>query len=205
MAVLERLSVLSEYVQPMMDLSNVRERMDASTVAAYNHLTEILALQTEVHEARHAMDDGGARIPGCLRELRAGDLSAQATSEIRAYLTEIVDGPLGPKFGLSTVGELIIGENARANAYFFAAVTILEGLWGERIRRPDLVEREGAQGTRYIFLPISVRHPGWLSYSRIYGACLDLSALSDDALRTRARELFESLFKEEYVSVERRR
>ncbi len=205
MSVLEGLAALSADIQPMIDLTNIRMRMDASSVAAYNHLTEILAQQTEVHEARHAMDNGGARIPGCLRELGAGDLAAQATPEIRAYLTEIVDGPLGPKFGLSTVGDLIIGEHARANAYFFAAVTIMEGLWGERIRRPDLVEREGETGTHHVFMPISKRHPGWLSYSRIYGAYSDLSALPDNALRTRAREVFEELFGEEYVSVERRR
>lgn len=202
---LARLAVLSADIQPMIDLTNIRERMDVSAVAAYDRLTEILAQQTEIHEARHAMETGESPIPECLGELGAGGLSDQAASEIRAYLTEIVDGPLGPKFGLSTVGSLIIGENARANAYFFAAVTILEGLWGERIRRPDLVEREGESGTRYVFMPISERHPGWLSYSRIYGAYSDLSALPDNALRARARELFEELFGEEYRSIERRR
>jgi len=98
---------------------------------------------------------------------------------------------------------MITDRNARANAYLFAAIVILEGLWGEKIRRPDVLEQPGEDGPRWSFAKITPKHPGWLSYSRILGACADLSALPDKDLKQRARDLFKTLFKTEYKSIKR--
>ncbi len=202
---LQRLAAFSDRWRTLADLSRIRARMDLETLAAYDALTEAIARQTEVHEARHGLDGPLPKTLTELDELSAGPLAAAAVSEIRAYLTEIIDGPLGPKFSLSTLGEMIIGPNARANAYFFAAMVIIEGLWGEKVRRPDIVEKEGEDGARSVVMPISPDHPGWLSYSRIYGAYATLSGLDPDELRTRAVTLFERLFDEEYRHIRRRR
>ena len=181
-----------------------REGMEPDVAAAYDALVEILALQTEVHEARHAHDgDAIASLPE-LEALQAGPLGPSAAAEIRAHLTEIVDGPLGPRFGLAKVCRLLAGRDARANAYFFAALVILEGMWGEEVRRPDTVEREGPDGPVARILPITRASPGWLSYSRIHTCYADLRSLDPEDLGDRAAGLFERLFSEPYSHISRR-
>ncbi len=199
----ERLAAFGERWSQVADVSGVRAEMDADVRAVYDSLAEILATQTEIHEARHAFDGEWKGTLPVLVELSAKHLSSSAAAETRAYLTEIIDGPLGPRFGLSTACRMIAGPSARANAYFFASVVIMEGLWGEKIRRPDVVERESQSGPKKIVAPISRENPGWLSYSRIHGAYSDLRALSPDELRVRARILFEQLFEEEYPPIAR--
>ncbi len=199
------LSSLARGWSPLAEASLARERLDAGALASFDVLVEALARQTEIHEARHALDgERGDRLP-LLDELSAGPLAGDAAAEIRAYLTEVIDGPLGPHFALATIGELVAGEDARANAYLFAGITLLEGLWGSRIRRPNVEERDGPDGPRHVFLPIRKRSPGWLSYSRIWGAYEDLSDLEPQDLRARARKLFEDLFDEEYRSLRKLR
>jgi hypothetical protein len=202
---LENLAAVGRRWLHRIDVSGVRRELDARAMAAYDALTDELARQTEVHEARHAFDGELDSVVPVLDELSAGRLSGAATAEIRAHLTEIVDGPLGPRFALAKLSNLVAGEDARANAYFFAGIAVLEGLWGEPIRRPDVAEREGPEGARHVFLPMSKESPGWLSYSRIHGAYGDLRALPPDELRQRARALFETLFDEEYRSITRLR
>ncbi|MCP4604744.1 MAG: hypothetical protein GY847_30190 [Proteobacteria bacterium] len=202
---LERIAALSQRWSQVTDISGVRAEMDTATLAAYDALAEILARQTEIHEARHAFDGEWEGIVLELEELSAKNLSRHAASEIRAYLTEMIDGHLGPKFALSTVCKMIAGQNARANAYFFAAVAILEGMWGEKIRRPDVVERESPNGPIQMVAPITVKNPGWLSYSRIHGAYTDLRNLPSKELKQRAQFLFERLFNEEYKNISRHR
>jgi hypothetical protein len=202
---LEKLAAFSDQWRGLADLTHIRQKMDVATLSAYDALTEAVALETEVHEARHALDGPLPTTLPELEELSAGPLAGPAVSEIRAYLTEIIDGPLGPGFGLSTLAKMIIGPDARANAYFFAAMVIIEGLWGEKVRRPDIVERQSAVGVSAVVMPITPDHPGWLSYSRIHGACSDLAALDAEELKARAVGLFEAFFHEEYVSIRRRR
>jgi hypothetical protein len=202
---MKKLAAFSKRWGQLADLTGIRAKMDVPTLSAYDALTEAIARQTEVHESRHAFDNSLPSSLTELEELSAGPLKGQAISEIRAYLTEIIDGPLGPKFGLSTLAKMIIGPDARANAYFFASVVILEGLWGEKVRRPDIVETEGEDGPHTVLMPITRNHPGWLSYSRIHGAYADLSALDSETLRARALEVFKQLFGEEYRKVKRRR
>jgi len=202
---LENLAAVGRRWLHRIDIAGVRRELDTQTMAVYDALIDELARQTELHEARHAFDgDVEASIPA-LDELSAGRLSDPAAAEMRAHLTEIVDGPLGPRFALAKLSNLVAGEDARANAYFFAGIVVLEGLWGEPIRRPDVEEREGPDGPRHVFLPMNKDSPGWLSYSRIHGAYGDLRALPPDELRQRARELFEKLFGEEYRSISRLR
>lgn len=202
---LENLAAVGRRWLHRMDLDGVRRDLDARAMASYDALTDVLALQTEIHEARHSFDgEISASVPA-LEELSAGKLGSAATAEIRAHLTEMIDGPLGPRFSLAKLSNLVAGEDARANAYFFAGIVVLEGLWGEPIRRPDVVEREGPDGARHVFAPMNKETPGWLSYSRIHGAYGDLRALPLDELRRRARELYERLFGEEYRSITRLR
>jgi len=202
---LEHLSAVGRRWLHRVDVHGARRDLDAWSMAAYDALADELALQTETHEARHAFDGDLELVAPGLEELSAGKLSSAATAEIRAQLTEIVDGPLGPLFGLAKLANLVAGEDARANAYFFSGIVILEGLWGEPIRRPDVAEREGPDGPRHVFLPMNKQTPGWLSYSRIHGAYGDLRALPPDELRQRARDLFERLFDEEYSAISRLR
>ena len=207
----QRLTTLSEKIESIspnsMTVLTIRRELSPESTGTLDEITELVARQTEIHEARHATDNDiiSGKVFETLRELTTHSLEQQTVSEIRAYLTEIIEGPLGPKFGLATVGRLVISPNARANAYFFAGITILEGLWGEKVRRPDIVEIEGEEGTREIMMPISDKHPGWLSFSRIHGAYADLSSLTDDELKRRAIKFFEMLFSTQYPSVERRR
>jgi hypothetical protein len=202
---LEQLAAIAARWAHRMDVRGVRTDLDASTLAVYDAMSELLARQTEIHEARHAFDGELEIELPALDELSAGRVSNVAAAEIRAHLTEVVDGPLGPRFALAKLANLVAGEDARANAYFFAGIVVLEGLWGEPIRRPDVAEREGPDGPRHVFLPMTKDSPGWLSYSRIHGAYGDLRALAPDDLRQRARELFERLFGEEYQQITRLR
>ncbi|MBW2278204.1 MAG: hypothetical protein JRF63_11970, partial [Deltaproteobacteria bacterium] len=202
---LENLAAVGRRWLHRVDLTGVRRDLNTHATAAYDALIDELALQTEIHEARHAFDGEITLTVPALDELSAARLSNAAAAEMRAQLTEIVDGPLGPRFALAKLSNLVAGEDARANAYFFAGIVVLEGLWGEPIRRPDVVEREGPEGSRHVFLPMNKQSPGWLSYSRIHGAYGDLRELPPDELRQLARELFERLFDEEYKSILRQR
>ncbi len=203
--ILEQLAALGERWSQVADISVARAEMTPGILAAYDALTEILARQTEIHEARHAFDGDWRGELAELKELSAGDLGRSAGAETRAYLSEIIDGPLGPKFALSTIGRMIAGTSARANAYFFAAVVIMEGLWSEKIRRPDVIERDGALGPKQIVAPITPKNPGWLSYSRIHGAYTDLRSLPPEDLRQRAVELYRTLFHMDYMHIKRQR
>ncbi|MCP4678601.1 MAG: hypothetical protein GY854_24430 [Deltaproteobacteria bacterium] len=203
--ILEQLAALGERWSQVADISKARAEMSPDVLAAYDALTEILARQTEVHEARHAFDGDWRGDLEELEELSAGDLKRSAGAETRAYLSEIIDGPLGPKFALATIGRMIAGTNARANAYFFAAVVIVEGLWSEKIRRPDIIERDSASGPKQVVTPITSKNPGWLSYSRIHGAYMDLHSLPPEELRQRAAELFRDLFNTDYRHIKRHR
>ncbi len=189
----------------VVDISGARTDMSPATQAIYDALTELLARQIEVHEARHVFDGGKVRSLSELDALDAGNLAGSATSEIRAYLTEMIDGPMGPKFALTTTAGLVAGTGARGNAYFFAGIVMLETLWGEPVRREDIIERPGEHGPVVRVAPISDEHPGWLSYSRIHGAYADLRGLSDEELRERAIEAWEMLFDEEYLSITKQR
>jgi len=195
---LEQLAAIGTDWRQVIDVSGARRVMDAPTLVIYDALAELLAQQTEVHEARHAFDGEWTTSLDALEALTPAGLGPSAVQEVRAYLTEIIDGPLGPRFALSTVLKMIAGPGARANAYFFAAVLILEGLWGEKIRRPDFIEIEGPNGPKQIVAPITPEHPGWLSFSRILGAHSDLRALPPEALKAKAKSLFRVLFNEEY-------
>ncbi len=170
--------------------------------ATYDALADILARQTEVHEARHALDGDLDISLAEVNELRPGPLGDNTVAEIRAYLTEIIDGPLGPGYGLAVVCDLLAGKNARANAYFFSSMVIMEGLWGAPVRKPDTVMRESPDGGPVEeTLPISPENPGWLSFSRINACYTELRSLQPQELQQRARALYESLFGESYRSV----
>ena len=174
--------------------------------AAYDALADILARQTEVHEARHALDGDLDISLAEVNELRPGPLADSTVAEIRAYLTEIIDGPLGPGYGLAVVCDLLAGKNARANAYFFSSMVILEGLWGDAVRKPDTVMRESPDGGPdggpvEETLPIGPENPGWLSFSRINACYAELRSLQPKELQNRARALYESLFGESYRPV----
>lgn len=204
-AALERLASMAQRWSQVVDISGARTEMDLPTRSVYDALCDILARQTELHEARHATDGEWTHTIEAVNELSPGTLGPSASAEIRSMLTEIVDGDLGPGFALSNLMELIAGKDARSNAYFFATAVILEHLWGQKIRRPDIVEKDTANGTAPAFAPISRKYPGWLSYSRIHGAYADLRAMAPEALRAQARFVFETLFNEDYQPITRYR
>ena len=186
------------------DVLGARKNMDAETLAAYDALADILAVQTEVHEARHALDGDLDISLAEVNELRPGPLADSTVAEIRAYLTEIIDGPLGPGYGLAVVCDLLAGKNARAHAYFFSSMVIMEGLWGDPVRKPDTVTRESPDGGPVEeTLPIGPENPGWLSFSRINACYAELRSLEPQELQKRARALYHSLFGENYRSVQK--
>ena len=201
-SVLRKLAYTGENWAHRSDVIGVRENMDAGTLAAYDALADILAKQTEVHEARHALDGDLDIALAEVNELHPGPLADSTVAEIRAYLTEIIDGPLGPGYGLSVVCDLLAGKNARANAYFFSSMVILEGLWGAPVRKPDTVMRESPDGGPVEeTLPINPENPGWLSFSRINACYAELRSLQPKELQQRARALYQSLFDESYRSM----
>lgn len=188
-------------------IPDLRQQGSAETNGLFDRMVALLAQQTEIHETRHATDRelSEDNVVKLLASLTVHALGKETAAEVRAYLSEMVDGPLGPKFTLATLGKLLIEPDASANAYFFASVIILEGLTGEKVRRPDVVEVRRGETVRQVLMPIDENHPGWLSFSRIHGAYADLSAQSDEVLRERAVQLFEHLFEEDYSHIERRR
>jgi hypothetical protein len=201
-SVLRKLAYTGESWAHRSDVLGARKHMDAGTLAAYDALADILARQIEVHEARHALDGDLDISLVEVNELRPGPLADSTVAEIRAYLTEIIDGPLGPGYGLAVVCDLLAGKNARANAYFFSSMVIMEGLWGDPVRKPDTVVRESPDGGQAEeTLPISPENPGWLSFSRINACYAELRSLQPDELQKRARALYQSLFDESYRSV----
>lgn len=200
-AVLEGLAAMGGRWAHRIDTERARSFMDARTLAVFDALTDLLAAQTEVHEARHALDGEREFSASAIEALDPGPLGGSAAAEARAHLTEIVEGPMGPRFGLASVFEMLAGKNARANAYFFAAIVIMEGLWGEVVRKPDVVTRDGPAGSADEVLPIGPDSPGWLSYSRTTGCYSALRKLPPHELRRRAKALFEEMFDEEYRPV----
>ena len=203
-SVLRKLAYTGENWAHRSEVLGVRKNMDATTLAAYDALADILAQQTEVHEARHALDGDLDISLAKVNELRPGPLADSAVAEIRAYLTEIIDGPLGPRYGLAVVCDLLAGKNARANAYFFSSMVIMEGLWGDAVRKPDTAVSESPDGgPAEETLPISAENPGWLSFSRINACYAELRSLDPGELEKRARALYKSLFDESYRSMEK--
>ena len=205
-ALLSQLAILSQKWKHRTDTGNAKTTMSPKTADAYGALSEILAAQTEIHEARHAFDINNYPPPEVFKELRTGILSKSAVAETRAHLSEIVDGPLGPHYAIATLWNLVAGEEGvSANAYFFSAIAILEGLWEQKMRKPDTITVDSENGPTEKEMPISIEHPGWLSYSRICMCYHALRTLSDEELKKRAKTLFEQMFNEPYAHLSHRK
>jgi hypothetical protein len=101
------------------------------------------------------------------------------------YLTQIAYDPAMPQLALWNFANQAFDHDYSAGAEAYAAVVALEGLArhaGGGIRPPAIVA-------------------GRLDRGRLAETALPLTGLSDDALRTAARELFAELFDERPVAI----
>ncbi len=197
----EELASIAARDSQVTDIAQAKNAMSAHARVVFDALTAALIAQTQIHEARHAMDGLWNMIPAALEELQPGSVAKAGAGEIRAHLTEVIDGPLGPRFGLGRIAQFVTEESNRATSYFFASIVILECLWGKSLRRPDITV-PGSSGPKTARAPIDAKSPGRLSYSRITGAYEDLRMETEDELRRRAQSCFENLFDEPYPHIE---
>lgn len=107
---------------------------------------DAIALGTEAHETRHALDDeeesGAARDPGTapprpvppgLLALTGNDavFAEKAERELRAYLGELHDSPAPPCLTLVQSVRLVRGRYVRPTPHFFAHAFLLSRLGGD--------------------------------------------------------------------------
>jgi len=116
-----------------------------ATAQALEATVDLMALSTEAHEARHALDDGESDA-GSIRPpppaLFAGMEHSEfqfiglADRELRAYLGELHDSPAPACLSLAKMLRALFGQGARRNPHFYATWTILHQLDPAADRKP---------------------------------------------------------------------
>lgn len=115
--------------------------------ATIDRLLDVLALGTEAHETRHALDnetagqpeDAGARpghsVPAALAALVGNDprFAGLADRELRAYLGEIHDAPSPPCFTVVQAIRQVRGRYVPRTPHFYAHLLILGRLGGDEM------------------------------------------------------------------------
>jgi hypothetical protein len=152
-------------------------------------LVELVAASVRRHEARHSIDlarDLDLPTPPALARYAGGEdgpFANRAKAELAAYLTQIAYDPALPQLALWNFANQAFDDSARS-AEGRAAVVALEGLArraGVGVRPPAMIA-------------------GHLDRGQLAETALPLTRLSDDALRTAARGLFQDLFEEPPVA-----
>ncbi|MBV8760260.1 MAG: hypothetical protein JO257_23415 [Deltaproteobacteria bacterium] len=150
---------------------------------------ELFAASVRRHEARHSIDvehDLELPTPPALeRIVGEGPFAVRARAELAAYLTQIAYDPALPQLALWNFANQAFDSDYSYGAEGVAAVVALEGL-----------ARHVGGGVR----PPAMLH-GRLDRGTLAETALPLAQVSDDQLRTAARELFEELFGERPVAI----
>jgi hypothetical protein len=149
-----------------------------------------VAASVRRHEARHSIDiarDLDIHMPAALARYvgEAGPFATKAKAELAAYLTQIAYDPAMPQLALWNLANQAFDHDYSSGAEAYAAVVVLEGL-----------ARHARTGIR----PPAILG-GKLDRGVLAETALPLTGLSDDALRTAARELFRELFDEQPVAI----
>lgn len=152
-------------------------------------IEELFAASVRRHEARHSIDvdnDLDLPTPPALERIAGdGPFLVRARAELAAYLTQIAYDPALPQLALWNFANQAFDSDYSYGAEGYAAVVALEGLArhvGGGIRPPAFVL-------------------GRLDRGRLAETALPLAHISDDQLRTAARELFAELFGEPPVAI----
>jgi hypothetical protein len=114
-----------------------------ATAAVLAAAVDLLALSTEAHEARHALDEVdpvGPPPPALFEVMRNSSTKfiGMADRELRAYMGELHDGTAPPCLSLAEMLRGIHGYGAGRTPHFYAAVTILRKLDPDQDSEPAL-------------------------------------------------------------------
>lgn len=158
-------------------------------VPAKQTVVELFAASVRRHEARHSIDvehDLELPTPPPLARLTGeGPFAVRARAELAAYLTQIAYDPALPQLALWNFANQAFDSDYSYGAEGVAAVVALEGLArhvGGGVRPPAMVRGRLDRGT-------------------LAETALPLASVSDDQLRTAAREAFAELFGERPVAI----
>jgi len=153
-------------------------------------VTDLFAASVRRHEARHSIDVDNdlvlptppplARIAG-----EDGPFVVRARAELAAYLTQIAYDPALPQLDLWNFANQAFDSDYAYGPEGYAAIVALEGL-----------ARHVGGGVRP---PAFLR--GRLDRGALAETAYPLTHISDDQLRTAARELFSELFGEAPVAI----
>lgn len=104
-----------------------------ATAQALEAAIDLMALSTEAHEARHALDDdelGGPPPPALFASMQHSEFQfvGLADHELRAYLGELHDSPAPACLSLAKMLRAVFGQGARRNPHFYATWTIVHEL-----------------------------------------------------------------------------
>ena len=108
-----------------------------ATAQALAATVDLMALSTEAHEARHALDDGEPDTgsirpppPALFASMEHSEFQfiGLADRELRAYLGELHDSPAPACLSLAKMLRALFGQGARRNPHFYATWTILHQL-----------------------------------------------------------------------------
>jgi hypothetical protein len=131
-----------------------------------------MALTTEAHEARHALDevDRVGPPPPALFEVMPGSSTAMvgmADRELRAILGELHDGALPVCATLAEVSRNVYGRWARRNPHYFATLAILGQL------DPDSDLEPAEQLTMLCDVPDGeLRHRLVVAWEKLFGGAM---------------------------------
>jgi hypothetical protein len=144
-----------------------------ATAQALAAAVDLMALSTEAHETRHALDDAdtlGPPPPALFASMQHSEFQfvGLADQELRAYLGELHDSPAPACLSLAKMMRGLYGQGARRNPHFYATWTIVHELDRDPDRKPnDILD--------------------------------DLCGLPDGELRQRAATAWENLYRSPYV------
>jgi hypothetical protein len=127
------------------DLASVARADEAlrggETAQALAAAAELLALSTEAHEARHALDEAapvGPPPPQLFQVMEGAStpMVGAADKELRAILGELHDAPAPACLTLARVMRMVYGKGARATPHHFATLAILGQVDRDPTREP---------------------------------------------------------------------
>ena len=164
-------------------------RLEVQQARGADRVEDLFAASVRRHEARHSIDvehDLELPTPPPLARLVGdGPFTVRARAELAAYLTQIAYDPALPQLALWNFANQAFDSDDSYGAEGVAAIVALEGL-----------ARHVGGGVR----PPATLH-GRLDRGTLAETALPLASVSDDQLRTAARELFAELYGEPPVAI----